>query len=431
MFSTQTLKNMTIGVLTKNRPFYVQYYILSRCNLVCRQCNIVEANSDLVDADLETVEKIAANLRKIGAGVVLLTGGEPFLRKDLPDIVRILRREGLNPRLQTAGFATTPDQLQACRDAGATDINISLDSLVPEKQNYINGSMPRSWEKAIETIVAANEIFDDPQRVCAFGTVLSKMNYQEVPAIVHLAKYLGWYSSIVPVHITSLDEPMNFRGTATEMRFSFPGDEETLRSLHADLISMKRSGLPIFDSESYLDSAFFFLRENRPNWRKNDKCDSPNMYFAILPNGDFAVCCDHRYPKKLSVADEDFPSKYRSRQFRDDVEPIVTACSGCNYGSYPEISLGARDSAALFERFRSVVFPQKATPPKRKLSDVMAYIEELRERYAIQDWDGPVFNPKPAAASQRYGPPEIKTRGARKTPRRFLDITPVSPSNSD
>src|SRR5262245_24722106 len=100
MFSWQTKFNMAVGFLTKTRPFYVQYYILSRCNLNCRQCNIVEGNSDLKEANLQTIAKIAKNLRKIGAGVVLLTGGEPFLRPDLPEIVRIMRAEGLDPRLQ-------------------------------------------------------------------------------------------------------------------------------------------------------------------------------------------------------------------------------------------------------------------------------------------------------------------------------------------
>ena len=149
---------MARAFLTKNRPFYVQYYILSRCNLICRQCNIVEGNSDLQDASLDTVEKIADNLVKIGAGVVLLTGGEPFLRKDLPEMVKIFTERGLNPRLQTAGFTTSRKQLEAVREAGAKDINISLDSILPDKQDFINGSIQNSWMRAIETIVNANEI---------------------------------------------------------------------------------------------------------------------------------------------------------------------------------------------------------------------------------------------------------------------------------
>ena len=57
MFTLKTKLNMLRGVITRNRPFYIQYYILSRCNLNCRQCNIIEANSDLKDADLKAFAK--------------------------------------------------------------------------------------------------------------------------------------------------------------------------------------------------------------------------------------------------------------------------------------------------------------------------------------------------------------------------------------
>lgn len=412
---------MSVALVTKNRPFYVQYYILSRCNLICRQCNIVEANSDLVDADLKTIEKIADNLVKIGAGVVLLTGGEPFLRKDLPEMVKIFVDRGLNPRLQTAGFTTTREQLEAVRNAGAKDINISLDSLISDKQDYINGSMSNSWRKAIECIVAANEVFDDPDRICAFGTVLSKLNYMEIPAIIELATYLGWYESLVPVHITDSDTPLNFRGIDEEMKFPSEMENELL-DLKSRIITMKSEGFNIFDSNSYIDSIFDFIRDNKPSWRKDDVCDSPNLYFAILPNGDFAVCCDHRFQGKLSVADPNFPKIYKSKSFRDEVKPTVTKCTGCNYGSYPEVTLSVRDPQARLDRIKQVLFSKSKPIPKRSLSDTLGMVEYLIEKYEIPKYTGPKFRVKPAAFSQRYGGMESVQRGARTTPKKFLNI---------
>lgn len=421
MFSWQTKKNIALAYLTKNRPFYVQYYILSRCNLNCRQCNIVEANSDLKEADLPTIRKIAANLRKIGAGVVLLTGGEPFLRRDLPEIVRIMIGEGLNPRLQTAGFTTTREQLEACAKAGAKDINISLDSLVPEKQEYVNGSIPKSWHRAIEAIVNSNDVFGDPDRICAFGTVLSKFNYMEIPAIIELATFLGWWESLVPVHITTHAHPLNFRSIDSDFRFSFPGDEPLLDSLKATIHAMKRGGANVFDSHAYLDSTFHFLRYNRPNWRKDDVCDSPKLYFAILPNGDFAPCCDHRFQGRLSVAADDFADLYHSREFRDAVFPTVQACSGCNYGSYPEVTLAVRDQRAFVSRVATVLFSKRKKLPRRSLAEVYQFIDHLREKHRIAPWGGPVFQPKEPALSQRYGEPQAVQRGPRTTPMRFLN----------
>ena len=374
MFSLQTKLNMARATIFKDRPFYVQYYINSKCNLNCRMCNIVEGNSDLAQADLKTVEKIAKNLRKIGAGVVLLTGGEPFLRKDLPEMVKIFINEGLNPRLQTAGFSTTRDQLEACAKAGAKDINISLDSLIPEKQDYINGTVKNSWYKAIEAIVNSNDVFSDPDRICAFGTVLSKLNHMEVPAILELATYLGWYMSLVPAHITDLEQPMNFRGVDDQFKFNFPDDKPLLLELEKRLHGMKKEGFMIFDSDAYLDSVFYFLENNRPNWRKNDVCDSPNLYFAVLPNADFAVCCDHRYKDRLSLASDGFADFYKSKEFKENVLKTTTSCSGCNFGSYPEVSLSVRSPSAFLDRVKKVLFSKNQKVPKRSLKEVHEFI---------------------------------------------------------
>lgn len=414
MFSLRTSWNIGMGLITKNRPFYIQYYILSRCNLICRQCNIVEANSDLSDASLDVVEKIADNLVKIGAGVVLLTGGEPFLRKDLPEIVKIFCDRGLSPRLQTAGFKTTRAQLEACKEAGAKEINISLDSLVEKKQDYINGGIPNSWKRAIECIVDANDVFDDADRICAFGTVLSKLNFMEIPAILDLATFMGWYQSLVPVHITSLDQPLNFRGVDHELKFNLERDSEELTHLRLRLTEMKRQGYNLFDSDKYLNSLFYFIEHNKPNWRKNDVCDSPNLYFAILPNGDFAVCCDHRYQGRLSVADPNFPKIFRSTDFRSRVSQTTTACTGCNYGSYPEITLSVRDRDAVIDRMKKVLIPRKNQVKSRTKQEVFDYIDHLRELYGIPEFQGPEFKVKPAAYSQGYGQLNLVQRGKRK-----------------
>ena len=422
MFTLRTKFNIAMAYLTKARPYYVQYYILSRCNLNCRMCNIVEGNSDLQDADLKTIAKIADNLRKVGAGVVLLTGGEPFLRRDLPEIVKIFVERDLNPRLQTAGFHTTRDQLEACAKAGAKDINISLASLIPEKQDYINGSIPKSWHRAIESIVNSNDVFSDPDRICAFGTVLSKFNCMEIPAIIELATFLGWYESLVPVHITNLEHPMNFRGIDADFSFSLPADRPALETLRSRIIEMKDRGFNVFDSHAYIDSTFYFLEHNRPNWRHDDVCDSPNLYFAILPNGDFAPCCDHRYPARLSVAADDFPYLYRSPEFKSSVYSIAKACRGCNFGSYPEVTLAVRNAKATLSRARIVLFSKMKRVPKRSLAEVYEFIDHLREKYRIEQCT-PAFKLKDGAMSQRYGLPQLVRRptkdpsGSRKAPK--------------
>ena len=73
-------------------------------------------------------------MAEIGVCIVLLIGGEPFVRRDLPEIVRAFTEVGIHVRLQTNGLATK-QALEACIANGAKDISISLDSLRPGKQD--------------------------------------------------------------------------------------------------------------------------------------------------------------------------------------------------------------------------------------------------------------------------------------------------------
>jgi len=411
MFSPRTFVSIAKGILTKQSPFYIQYYIIAQCNLACRMCNIVEANSDLMPASLSDVEKIAKNLRKVGAGVVLLTGGEPFMHKELPKIVEIFVKQGLSPRLQTAGIATR-EQLQACYDAGARHINISLDSLIEEKQDYLNGSKRGSWQRALRAIADVNAVFKARNRLCALGTVMSKFNYQEIPAILEFARQIGWWVSLVPVHITSLDSPHNFRGTDADFSFG-KEDHSLLDDVLKRLIAMKRTH-PLFDSVEFLKSSVNYLKTGKVTWRKFNRnvCDSPNLYFAVLPNGDFSVCCDHRYQGKLNLAQDDFNQIYRSKGFRAEVFKTTSTCGGCNFGSYPEISLLARDKKAMLERFTFAMGMKNRQVPDLSFSEIVDLATDIRETYGLANYRANWDAIRPSASSQRYDGVKILDRKA-------------------
>lgn len=351
MFTLQTKLAMAKALLwKKNAPFYIQYYINSRCNLMCKHCNVVESNADAREAGLSDIDKIADNLVRIGAGVVVLMGGEPFLRKDYPEIIKIFIRHGLNVRLQTAGMkVASPDMLQACVDAGARDINVSLDSLDSSKQDYIN-SVPHSWDEAIKTIANISRIFPSREAITSFGTVISKYNYPEIPSILELATRIGWHLSLVPVHITSRERPLTYRSYDSTFEV-LAEDHPGLDKMFAKIIEMKKRGYHLFDSVSYLESARSFMKYKKVAWRKNGVCDSPDLYFKIRPNGDFAVCADHQLPgEPVSLIRRDFPKIYRSKIFKERVSAITRSCHGCQYGSYPEMSLSVHDPRAIFER---------------------------------------------------------------------------------
>ena len=153
MFSTLSKKTLIRAALLQDAPVYVQFYITARCNLTCQQCNIIYANSDVRECTLEEIKRMADNFAQMGVAMVLLTGGEPFTRQDLPEIIREFESRGVHVRMQTNGLATD-ERIHQVVEAGGRDISISLDSLWPGNQDDINGGFARSWHDALRAIAS-------------------------------------------------------------------------------------------------------------------------------------------------------------------------------------------------------------------------------------------------------------------------------------
>ena len=384
LFSIQTAFNMAKSILLGRRnPIYVQFYVTSRCNLTCKQCNIIYANANVREATLDEIRMIAKNLRRIGLGIILLTGGEPFVRQDLPEIIHAFESEGIHVRTQTNGLATR-DQLTRAVKAGARDISISLDSLCSEKQDFLNGSYASSWHRAMETIALVTQTYPVRDSFAAFGTVLSPHNLLEIPNIIRFASRIGWYVSLVPAHITSPSEVYNFRSYDREMKFPRAMWPHVDRVLD-ECLELKRQGYALYDSAEYINNIRKFIREEPLTWRRknNDMCDSPHLYFAIRPNGDLSVCCDHNIPVSFPVWHADFPAWYQDGRIAETCHPFVQACQGCMYGSYPEMSITAHYPSALISRIPTFLQTPLRKPWPITVEQLVQIAEEINTNFQV------------------------------------------------
>ena len=107
--------------------------VTDRCNLRCQYCMPEEEYVWLPRGDILTFEEIGALVDAFtdaGAGRVRLTGGEPLLRKDLPDLIRRLaRKPAVRDLALTTNGMLLADQAAGLRDAGLHRLTVSLDTL--------------------------------------------------------------------------------------------------------------------------------------------------------------------------------------------------------------------------------------------------------------------------------------------------------------
>src|SRR6266852_6041688 len=111
--------------------------ITDKCNFRCTYCMPAEGLPWLKKAEIlsyEEIERITRVAVSIGIEQIRLTGGEPLVRRDIPDLVSQLRKiEGLRSLSLTTNGILLKQLAGALARAGLTRINVSLDSLIREK----------------------------------------------------------------------------------------------------------------------------------------------------------------------------------------------------------------------------------------------------------------------------------------------------------
>jgi MoaA/NifB/PqqE/SkfB family radical SAM enzyme len=381
MFSKKSKISLAKAAIFQNSPVYVQFYITARCNLTCEQCNIIYANSDVRECSLDEINRIADNFEKMGVAIVLLTGGEPFARRDLPEIIRAFESRGIHVRMQTNGFASE-EQIAKVVEAGGKDISISLDSLSPEKQDNINGDFSKSWHKALNTMALFTKYLPKQNSFASLGCVFQPKNMQDIEQVVEFGTAASWHTSLVPVHVTDYANPRGFRTFDQSLKFK-PQQYEAADGIIEKIREMRNQGYLLYDSDEYLDNIKLFIKDHSLTWRRRNKniCDSPNLYFAILPNGEFSPCCDYRLKNSYPIYDKNFINTYKNKVWREEVKNVVKNCEGCMYGSYPEITISMRFMQAKLQRIKTFI----TSPPKKNWPLTYDFLiekaESIRNKY--------------------------------------------------
>ncbi len=115
--------------------------LTDRCNLRCTYCMPAEFNSWLPNESLLTTDELMTIIQiAVNAGIteVRLTGGEPLLRPDIVEIVRQISKLENPPKLSLTTNGIRLAQLaKPLKEAGLERINVSLDTLQPERFNAL------------------------------------------------------------------------------------------------------------------------------------------------------------------------------------------------------------------------------------------------------------------------------------------------------
>ncbi|MBT3514567.1 MAG: radical SAM protein [Nitrospina sp.] len=385
MINTKTALTFLKGVVTKKSPMYVQFALAKGCNIKCLMCSVVENRSHEKELTLSDIDVLAHNLDKMGVSMLILTGGEPFLRKDLSEVVRIFKKHHIESRLQTNGLLVTEENLQAVIDAGVSEVTISLDTLNIEKQDVIN-QKEGSYFDILRALALFSKMFPIKGNMTGVNTVVSKSNIHEIPALIDFVTQIGFYVSLIPAHLTDEETKHPDEDTSyllrkgSEIMEITDTEHNAIDQAYEKIIQMKRDGYHVHNSNRFLRESPDFLKFKKVHW----KCSSPDLYFSISPEGRFLPCVDLEIPMDIHMTHPDFLKHYKEGNFIGAIKEKVAACPGCMYACYPEIHYFCRDTSVFIERLFQGAKISRLTRKVMNFDEMVDLAEKIREQYQLK-----------------------------------------------
>ncbi|HFE44800.1 MAG TPA: radical SAM protein [Nannocystis exedens] len=219
---------------SRGAPPLLRWDIVSRCNLSCSHCCVGEMlrDDETIDLDGAQIAEGLRNAARNGVRQVHFLGGEPTIRKDFIDIVRVAREAGLEVSYNTNGIRQDETYLQAILDLDPISITISLDGPDPHSHDAVRGK--GTFERTlgfIKRLVAARSERGSKRPEIQIQSVLTASWANRARNLVDLAADLGADSLVINNLAAMGDAIENSEALQVDAATTFKAGQEILSAL--------------------------------------------------------------------------------------------------------------------------------------------------------------------------------------------------------
>jgi MoaA/NifB/PqqE/SkfB family radical SAM enzyme len=272
----------------KTFPMNLTLGLSYRCNSKCKTCNIWKRDSKDKELTIEEFKKIFKKIGKDKLYLLILTGGEPFLHKDIAEIAGLaeIYCEPKTIVIPTNGILgeriveKAREILKNCKKSHVT-INVSIDEL-GEKHDNIRG-VPGNFKRAIEVyseLKLLEKVY--PNFDVSLHTVISKFNYENFPKIFEELKKLNPTN-----YITEIAEERVELGTINNN--ITPSYEEYSKAINLLIKDLKNKKIGL--KQSLRIEYYKMVKQILKEKRQIIPCYSGIASAQIDPTGEVWFCC--------------------------------------------------------------------------------------------------------------------------------------------
>jgi len=178
--------------LIRGRPVLAILEINLRCNSACGYCGL-PLNEGRYEMTREEIRHVFAELYRDGLRFVFVQGGEPLLRRDLPEILEDLHAIGFGLSLITNGSKFTPALVERLAKL-PMNLSVSLDTLDRERYRRIRGA------DLLPDVLAGIELLNSFPHPKFLTCIVSEANRDEVLAVARFARTRGFMPVVGAYH---------------------------------------------------------------------------------------------------------------------------------------------------------------------------------------------------------------------------------------
>ena len=251
-------------------PLCTSFEITHRCNARCRHCHLGVPVKDEKQASPERFGEICREIKPVA---ILVSGGEPLLRKDVEDVVSALANPKGAPyvAMTTNGWLLDKERYHRFRQLGVDRFSISLD--FPDERHDEFRQLPGLFRR-IESLVEALD--GEGEKAINISCVLQKLNFRDMLKFVELGNRWG-----VRVNFSTYTAMR----TGEEDLLLSGDDVQELKELIEEIIVLKRTNRNIRTSSYVLRRIVeFFENGGIPNCRSGDR------FLVVNPDGTLSPC---------------------------------------------------------------------------------------------------------------------------------------------
>jgi len=268
------------------KPYWVYISVSHKCNFNCQMCGVKKILKEY-QLDFEVLKRTLNEVASWNSDcVVMLTGGEPFLREDIFDIIHHSVSLGLKTEVVSNGsLINNPQIAKKIIESGLKNIAISLDGVNPQTHDYIRGT-GGAYRKALDAI---NYLFQEKKirnggpQISAWTTIM-KENVEELYEMIFLAKKIGVECLVYHPVIVNQEDMQN---TIKEGHLWITEDRIEILKNQIDKILdyQKQVGLVAFLHDPHLWLKYFQGTLTKEDWKCN-----PFVFIDIGPDGFVRSC---------------------------------------------------------------------------------------------------------------------------------------------